>query len=120
MNRAAAIRALAAKGVPDPAGDLRRLYDWAYGDRAARARATEHVTSAQQPDAGDARYRAGRARATKPVSQIIGKRAFWRHDFTVTSAVLDPRPETGPSSRRRWKPLFPVCWTLAQGRAASC
>lgn len=30
----------------------------------------------------------------KPVSQIIGRRAFWRHEFQVTEDVLDPRPET--------------------------
>ncbi|MEM9392407.1 MAG: peptide chain release factor N(5)-glutamine methyltransferase [Pseudomonadota bacterium] len=34
-------------------------------------------------------------RATgEPVSQIRGVRAFWRHDFEITSDVLDPRPET--------------------------
>jgi len=30
----------------------------------------------------------------KPVSQILGRRAFWEHEFKVTSDVLDPRPET--------------------------
>lgn len=30
----------------------------------------------------------------RPVSHITGKRAFWAHDFLVTSDVLDPRPET--------------------------
>ncbi len=30
----------------------------------------------------------------QPVSQIIGKRAFWGRDFEVTKAVLDPRPDT--------------------------
>ncbi len=29
-----------------------------------------------------------------PVSKIIGRRAFWKHDFHVTTEVLDPRPET--------------------------
>ena len=29
-----------------------------------------------------------------PVSHIIGKRAFWKHEFRVTPDVLDPRPET--------------------------
>lgn len=29
-----------------------------------------------------------------PVSRILGRRAFWGRDFTVTPAVLDPRPET--------------------------
>jgi release factor glutamine methyltransferase len=30
----------------------------------------------------------------KPVSQIIGKRDFWKHQFLITSDVLDPRPDT--------------------------
>lgn len=32
--------------------------------------------------------------AHQPVSQIIGRRAFWRHEFRVTRDTLDPRPET--------------------------
>ena len=32
--------------------------------------------------------------ARQPVAQIIGHRAFWKHDFRVTRATLDPRPET--------------------------
>jgi release factor glutamine methyltransferase len=32
--------------------------------------------------------------AHQPVAQIIGHRAFWKHDFRVTRATLDPRPET--------------------------
>lgn len=32
--------------------------------------------------------------ARKPLSHITRRRAFWRHDFTVTPDVLDPRPET--------------------------
>jgi release factor glutamine methyltransferase len=30
----------------------------------------------------------------RPVSQLVGKRAFWEHEFVVTPNVLDPRPET--------------------------
>jgi len=32
--------------------------------------------------------------ARQPVAQIVGHRAFWKHDFRVTRATLDPRPET--------------------------
>ncbi len=32
--------------------------------------------------------------ARQPVSQIIGRRAFWSHEFIVTRDTLDPRPET--------------------------
>lgn len=31
---------------------------------------------------------------SQPVSQIIGRRAFWKHDFEVTPDTLDPRPDT--------------------------
>jgi len=30
----------------------------------------------------------------QPISQIIGKRDFWKHEFIVTPDVLDPRPDT--------------------------
>ncbi|MCL4167130.1 UNVERIFIED_CONTAM: hypothetical protein GTU68_007515 [Idotea baltica] len=30
----------------------------------------------------------------QPVSQIIGHRDFWKHNFIVTPDVLDPRPDT--------------------------
>lgn len=48
------------------------------------------------PKAALLRYRdtvAARA-ARQPVSQILGRRAFWKHDFRVTPDTLDPRPET--------------------------
>ena len=32
--------------------------------------------------------------ARQPVAQIVGRRAFWKHDFRVTRDTLDPRPET--------------------------
>ncbi|MDO5659109.1 MAG: peptide chain release factor N(5)-glutamine methyltransferase [Paracoccus sp. (in: a-proteobacteria)] len=32
--------------------------------------------------------------ARQPVAQIIGRRAFWKHEFRVTPDVLDPRPDT--------------------------
>ncbi|MDB4558806.1 peptide chain release factor N(5)-glutamine methyltransferase [Amylibacter sp.] len=35
-----------------------------------------------------------RRAAHTPISHITGKRAFWKHDFRVTAAVLDPRPDT--------------------------
>lgn len=35
-----------------------------------------------------------RRAAHTPISHITGKRAFWKHNFRVTSDVLDPRPET--------------------------
>jgi release factor glutamine methyltransferase len=35
-----------------------------------------------------------RRASNTPISHIIGRRAFWNHDFRVTPDVLDPRPET--------------------------
>ncbi len=66
---------LAAAGVPDPGGDAARLRR-AFADETAFAAVVER-----------------RARR-EPVSQILGCRAFWTHDFIVTADVLDPRPET--------------------------
>ena len=75
MTEAQARAALAAAGVEAAAGDALRLR------RAA-------------PD--DATFAAWTLRraAREPVSRILGRRAFWRHDFAVTRDVLDPRPET--------------------------
>lgn len=93
MNLTRAVKFLAASGVPDPARDVRRLFDWAYQQGAAAAepqtrdRPNDLTLEMFDIALGD------RARR-KPVSQIIGRRAFWRHDFTVTPDVLDPRPET--------------------------
>ncbi len=79
---------LIAADVPDAAGDLRRLFTWAF----------EGVAEADRTE-GHARWDAFEVAVAKrvqrqPVSQIIGRRAFWRHEFTVTPDVLDPRPET--------------------------
>lgn len=35
-----------------------------------------------------------RARAREPVAYVVGEREFWSRSFTVTPAVLVPRPET--------------------------
>lgn len=68
--------ALHEAGIPDPANEARRL----------AALAAE--TGADVLDLV-------RRRAThEPFSHIAGRRAFWKHDFIVTSDVLDPRPDT--------------------------
>lgn len=81
----AAVRRLRAAGVPHPARDARRLLDhhapgWSPGDAMRDAAGFDAAV--------------GRRAARQPVSQIVGRRAFWRHDFAVTPDVLDPRPET--------------------------
>ncbi len=30
----------------------------------------------------------------EPVSRIMGRRAFWKHEFLITTATLDPRPDS--------------------------
>lgn len=92
-GQAEALRAMAEAGVADPSGDFRRLYEWAYAkgeeDPEPQTRdAPNDWTLYLLKDAVDARV------ARQPVSQIIGTRAFWEHEFEVTPDVLDPRPDT--------------------------
>lgn len=75
-------------GVPDPTGDLRRLADWAFAGVPEHQRELAQERWDIFDDAIARRIR------RQPVSQIIGRRAFWRHDFIVTPDVLDPRAET--------------------------
>ena len=91
--RRLAEKALTEAGVADPRGDARRLFDWAYG-------IGENAPEYQNRDAPNDmtletfEIAISERLARKPVSQIVGRRAFWRHEFEVTSEVLDPRPET--------------------------
>jgi release factor glutamine methyltransferase len=85
MNRRAShLNRLRAAGVPDPAGDLRRLADWAFAGLGADEQAGWDILE-------DAVARRARR---EPVSKIKGRRAFWKHEFEVTPDVLDPRPDT--------------------------
>lgn len=90
---AAATARLAAAGIPEPARDVRRLMAAALG--VAADRLTLLGAEPLAPDAATAfeRMVAERGRF-RPVAQIVGRRLFWGRDFLVTSAVLDPRPET--------------------------
>lgn len=97
MTRSALLRAatdrLSAAGVADAARDARLIMRWAAGLGAASLAAVLD----DQPDADEAaRYEAALLQrlARRPLSHITGQRAFWRHSFFVTPAVLDPRPET--------------------------
>lgn len=90
---AAAVARLRAADVPDPARDARRLL--AHVLKSAPARLTlilpEPLDAAAQ-QAFDAAI--ARRALREPVSHITGTRAFYGRTFTVTPAVLDPRPET--------------------------
>ncbi|WP_179380538.1 peptide chain release factor N(5)-glutamine methyltransferase [Jannaschia marina] len=76
---------LEAAGVPGAARDVALLLSEVGGDEA-EALTTEIA----------ARFEAlvVRRAAREPMSHILGRRAFWRHDFIVTPDVLDPRPDT--------------------------
>ncbi|MEM6636041.1 MAG: peptide chain release factor N(5)-glutamine methyltransferase [Pseudomonadota bacterium] len=90
---ASATGELKAAGVPDAARDARRLL-------AAAARvAPDRLTLMRAEQVGDAsivrlnEMIAQRCRR-QPVSQILGYRDFFGRRFSVSPAVLDPRPET--------------------------
>lgn len=84
---------LASAGVPEPERDARLLYRWAAGLEGA---ALQLGLADPALPAELARFEqavAARLRR-KPVSQIIGYRAFWGRRFRVTPDVLDPRPDS--------------------------
>lgn len=84
---------LRAAGVPDPARDARLLLAHAASVDAARITliAPEEIA----PDIAERFDHLVSLRAIRvPVSQLIGRRAFYGRDFRVTRDVLDPRPET--------------------------
>lgn len=84
---------LARAGVPGAAGDARRLVAHAAGlETGALAAALSEP--APPALAGRLAPLLAAREARQPVSQIVGLRAFWAHDFEVTPDVLDPRPET--------------------------
>ena len=105
--RAAAVR-LTAAGVADATRDARRLMAEALG--VSPDRLTLVSSDPMTREAADRLKPMVEARAERhPVSHILGRRAFWGRDFTVTPDVLDPRPETeilieralsGPPPRR--------------------
>lgn len=90
---AGACARLAAAGVESPLRDTRLLLaaatGWPMGtliawpDRALEAAAAICF-------AGFVARRAAR----EPVSRILGRRGFWRHDFALGPGALDPRPDS--------------------------
>lgn len=92
-------RQLEAAGVPDAARDASLLFQHALarvlGQPVPRHHQSGHLAQIASPEVVAAFHAAIAARVQRqPVSQIIGQRAFWKHDFWVTQDTLDPRPDT--------------------------
>ncbi len=84
---------LAEADVPGPDRDAQILL--LHVLNIPRHRLAEALAQSATPDQTSRFEAAISARAARqPVSQIIGHRAFWSHEFEVTQATLDPRPET--------------------------
>lgn len=85
-------------GIEAAAGDAQALFLHALhatGQAVPRHALREHLQAQVPPQVADLFRQAVAARLDRqPVSQIIGRRAFWNHDFHVTRDTLDPRPET--------------------------
>lgn len=94
--REALVRAtaeLTKSGVPDAAGDARRLLAHALGIEAGRL--TLHLDEPLLSERAEIFQTLLAQRKTRqPVSQILGRRDFFGRRFRVTPDVLDPRPET--------------------------
>ena len=90
---AQAVAELRAAGIQGAQRDVRALTAYALGVDASSI-------VLLGPDVFDAasaqRLNAALARRLQrePVSKIIGRRQFWGREFHISSAVLDPRPET--------------------------
>ena len=84
---------LEAAGIGGAGRDAQLLLAHAFGVPRDRISLSMNETA----DAGGtARFEAlVEARAAgRPVSRLLGRRAFYAHEFIVTDATLDPRPET--------------------------
>lgn len=88
-----AVSRLIAAGVPGALEDGRLLL--AHALDLPRHHLGAAMAVPLPPEAARRFDAAIQARAQRqPVSQILGRRAFWKHDFRVTRDTLDPRPET--------------------------
>ncbi|WP_138933769.1 peptide chain release factor N(5)-glutamine methyltransferase [Roseovarius arcticus] len=84
---------LEAAGIHNPAREARLLLAHVSGLSAARLGA--EMDEVAGPDVVCRMDKAvARRCAREPMSHIIGKRLFYKHEFQVTPDVLDPRPET--------------------------
>lgn len=87
------IAVLSDAGVEDAARDARLLLAGAWGVPAGRLTIMQDESvppEVQRIYEAHLQERAG----DKPVSRILGRRAFWKGEFFVNADVLDPRPDT--------------------------
>jgi release factor glutamine methyltransferase len=88
-----AIEQLTKAGVPDAAGDARKLMRVALDVQAVDlpGRLDDEMDWPERRTFN--RFISQRA-ARRPVSKILQGRSFWKWDFYITDDVLDPRPDT--------------------------
>ncbi|MFY0660718.1 MAG: peptide chain release factor N(5)-glutamine methyltransferase [Shimia sp.] len=79
--------------VNDPVKEARLLVSHAAGIRPDRL-TLELREDATEEQAAALEALLARRQAREPVSHMLGKRAFYNHEFIVTADTLDPRPET--------------------------
>lgn len=87
------VEALKEAGSTSPQADMRKLYDSAF-DSGNRAPESQEYERPNEMTLELYEIYISERLKGRPVSQIIGKRDFWRHEFEITSDVLDPRPDT--------------------------
>lgn len=88
-----AVAKLRAAGIVDPMADARVLLAHAAG--IAMDRLSLHLADlATEEGARAFSFLIERRAAREPVSHLTGYRLFWGRAFSVSSDVLDPRPET--------------------------
>lgn len=95
----AAQKRLEAAGIEGAARDVSLLFMHALNStldvKVKRHHLPQYLQTTPAPEVIAAFEVATTARETRqPISQITGKRAFWKHDFIVTPDTLDPRPDT--------------------------
>jgi release factor glutamine methyltransferase len=87
------IAALAGRGIDTAELDARLLISHALGLEGV----AYFTSSGRELDDGEVRAVAellARRLAGEPVSRIIGRRGFWKHEFVLGAATLDPRPDS--------------------------
>jgi release factor glutamine methyltransferase len=86
-------RALSSAGVPDAAGDVRRLLAETLGLSSSALLASPERTLTED-EYGRILANMTRRAGREPVSRILGVREFYGRSFAISPSVLDPRADT--------------------------